>query len=684
MLLWRVRVVVAALALALAADAARPEAPPHWQLDLLERRVAQLEAALPRLEQQCVAADAGGAAPRESAQALVEQAMGLMARGEEAVGVPLLRRALALEPSNLAARIHLGLHLSHASSATLLHEGLALLEKTFAPDAVPQPLDERSLQGIAMLTILGRAYDQIGDADAAEKWLARAASSPASTDCARVMYGTQLNYFPSCKESADASVARFHRVLDELLARPGPLDLRQGIPPDANPFSTCFSGGFSHSFFYDSDARASLSKYMRVVAKGIPELVYTAPHLRPEPAPPAAVSGRVRLGILSAFLGPKSSVMLDFRGVLERIPRDRFEVTVVHCHGEKNPAGGSLGGGGAPWPGRPGDHLLSVSASDPDWLNVARAKLAALKLDLLLFLESTMSNMVTQLSLSRLARVQAVSHGHPMTTGVDKSVMHYFISWAAAELPSAAEHYTEELALLPADSVHQWYEPRVQQHGVSDVTGQPFLDIERAAFAAHVPADGHWYVCMQTPFKRQPEFDPILAAILRRDPHARLLLTGPSYKPDEKTAERVHAERLLRAGADMSRVHFVPIQPHHRLMALYKLADVVIDSYPASGCTTTREALEAGALIVSLPAKYLGSRWTLGIYGVIGVGVRELVAEGPADYVAKAVRVATDRAWAEQLRRRVRDHLPRLWRQQSAVDNWVDLLVRLSRAPLPT
>ena len=53
-------------------------------------------------------------------------------------------------------------------------------------------------------------------------------------------------------------------------------------------------------------------------------------------------------------------------------------------------------------------------------------------------------------------------------------------------------------------------------------------------------------------------------------------------------------------------------------MALYSLADVVLDSYHAGGCTTTREALEVGALVVTLPAKYLGSRWSAAYYTIMG------------------------------------------------------------------
>ena len=644
-------------------------------LGRLEKRVAQLEDALLRLEQRCGTAGS-------PADSLVEQAAELSQRGDIEGAQAALRRARAVQPGSRAARIQLGLLLVGSRSGASRHEGVALLEQTFERDAEPEPLYDFTPQGVAMMQVIGSVHERLGDSDAAEKWFCRAAASPSGTDCARIQCGTVLTQYPASREAAAASIARFHRELDALLARPGPLSVSMGFL-GGDPFFMCFNSAFAHSFYYDSDARESLGKYIRVAAKAFPELLYTAPHLAPGalpgpgPGPEPGPSKKLRLGVASAFFGLKSSVILDFGGVLDRLPRDRFEVTLVRLLGETSNLGTALGGADL-YAGRPGDAVIEVSVGEPDWLGQLRSRVGALRLDVLLYLDSTMSSMATKLSMSRLARVQAVSHGHPMTSGVDKGVMDYFVSWAAAELlPSAAEHYTEELVLLPADSVHQWYEPRVP-HGVSDVSGQPFLGIERAAFAAHAPADGHWYVCMQVPFKRQPEFDAMLAAVLRRDPRARLLLSAPSVNPDEKVPEAIHTARLRRAGADMARVHFVPIQPHHRLMALYRLSDVVLDSYPASGCTTTREALEAGALIVTLPAKYLGSRWTLGYYSIMGV--TDLVAHDAADYVEKAVRVASDAPLAAALRRRMRDALPRIWRQHSAVDNWVTLLTRMATA----
>ena len=136
---------------------------------------------------------------------------------------------------------------------------------------------------------------------------------------------------------------------------------------------------------------------------------------------------------------------------------------------------------------------------------------------------------------------------------------------------------------------------------------------------------------------------------------------------------RLHAE-----GVDLTRVHLIPVQPHHRLMALYTLAEVTLDSYPASGCTTTREALEVGALVVTLPAKYLGSRWSLAYYSIMGL-TTELVAKDHEDYVRLAVSLAGDRQKREALQAKVKASVHKIFRQDAAVSAWESALNGIAR-----
>lgn len=182
---------------------------------------------------------------------------------------------------------------------------------------------------------------------------------------------------------------------------------------------------------------------------------------------------------------------------------------------------------------------------------------------------------------------------------------------------------------------------------------------------------------MQKPFKRQPEFDEMMAQVLKKDPRGRLLLHGVAAAKNQATM----AERLRGYGADMSRTHFLPVQPHHRLLALYQLSDVSLDSYPAGGCTTTREALALGSPVVTLPHKYLGSRWSKAYYDIMGM--KELVAADIDDYVNIAVRLGTDDVWRKQVIAKVRERVHLLYHRTESIDAWATLLSFLAEEGPP-
>ena len=112
-------------------------------------------------------------------------------------------------------------------------------------------------------------------------------------------------------------------------------------------------------------------------------------------------------------------------------------------------------------------------------------------------------------------------------------------------------------------------------------------------------------------------------------------------------------------------------------MPLYALSDVILASYPAGGCTTTRESLEVGGMVVTLPARYLGSRWTLAYYSIMGV--LDLVAKDENEYVETAVRLGTDLNYREKVRFKIQNNMHKLWRQTDAVDEWSKMLERMAR-----
>lgn len=110
-------------------------------------------------------------------------------------------------------------------------------------------------------------------------------------------------------------------------------------------------------------------------------------------------------------------------------------------------------------------------------------------------------------------------------------------------------------------------------------------------------------------------------------------------------------------------------------MAMYNNSHVVLDSYFFGGDTTTREALEIGAPIITLPHKYLGSRWTQAYYNHIGI--TELIARDENEYVDIALKVANNKSYAKELKKRIKNNVSKLFYSEDAVKGWSDAFTKV-------
>ena len=533
-------------------------------------------------------------------------------------------------------------------------QGFDALERAFHEDARPAPVTARSPYGQWLATMIGRWHVERVAYDRALHWYGRAMAEgpPQQNDCLSMQMATLVNPYPKNVDDAAAVVAAYFRRMSALVEKPGGLSVA-GVQ-DSDPYTYCMSTAFYLEAYLDADLREAARLHALVALRAFPDLAYVAPLS-------CASRAKPRLGVASASFGP-SSVTADFGETFSRLDRGLFEEIIFVDVKERAAPSPYLRDRAAA-----GDRVVVVDVHSDGWLARARQTIAALDLDVLLYWDLTMSTKIQRLGMARLARVQANTHGHPVTSGVDGRVMDAYVSWGAAEIDDAQNHYTETLVRLP--TLHQYYARRVGPDGRSSQDGQPFKHLRRSDFP--VPA-GHWYACMQKPFKLHPAFDAMLAAIQRADPEARLVL----HDLDQADARAARRARLEAAGLDLGRVHFLAALPHHRLLALYDLADVVLDSYLAGGCTTTREALELGAVVVTLPAAYLGGRWS---YAYLKhIGVEDTIASSAEDYVRLAVRFATDADARRDLRRRVRENVVRLFEQEAAVRSWERALLDLA------
>ena len=131
--------------------------------------------------------------------------------------------------------------------------------------------------------------------------------------------------------------------------------------------------------------------------------------------------------------------------------------------------------------------------ADPRALDGARRQIAAAELDIVFYPDIGMEALTYFLAFARLAPVQCVTWGHPVTTGIP--ALDHFVSSELLEPDGAESHYAERLVRLPRLPACVARPARPSAHGDRDHLGL---------------GPGRLYVCPQSLFKLHPDFDDVL------------------------------------------------------------------------------------------------------------------------------------------------------------------------------
>ena len=196
-------------------------------------------------------------------------------------------------------------------------------------------------------------------------------------------------------------------------------------------------------------------------------------------------------------------------------------------------------------------------------LAAAREMVAEAKPDILFFTDIGMEPFTYFLAFSRLAPVQCVTWGHPVTSGL--TTLDYFISNPHMDPPGSESHYTERLVRLTRFTSHY------RRPELPPAAGRDSLGLSETA---------HLYVCPQSLFKLHPGFDQALAGILRHDPAGEIILLEGPHREWRQALERRFAQVMPDVAA---RVRFLPRLPVDAFFNLVTASDVMLDPTPFCG-----------------------------------------------------------------------------------------------------
>ena len=427
----------------------------------------------------------------------------------------------------------------------------------------------------------------------------------------------------------DRARAAYAADLAALAAAPLPAALDAEAAGGVPPFYLAYQGRD------DRDLQARYGAHVtRIMTALYPRWAVAPKTERPLPGQ------KIRVGLLSAYFYRHSNWKIPIKGWLAGLDPQRFALYGYHIGGRQDDETAIAAG------------LCHRFTAGPHALGGWAETIRADRLHVLLIPGIGMDPLTTRLAALKLAPVQANSWGHPETSGL-ASIDHY-LSGDLMEPANGQDHYTERLIRLPNLSIS--YEPMTV----------PPEKVTRGELG--VPDQATLYWCCQSLYKYLPRHDNVFPRIALADPAARFVFIAYPGDPAVTAIFRARLDAAFAAeGLDAAKFClFLPHLGAARFAGVTALADVFLDSIGWSGCNSTLEALGQGVPVVTMAGDLMRGRHSAAILTLLGLP--ELIAADPAQYVALAAALGRDPVRRRDLAARIARDRHCLYRDQASLD----------------
>jgi len=542
----------------------------------------------------------------------------LMKRGDLESAEQIYRQAINLRPDHFGTYLNLGnvlLHLNKVEDAVSAYQ-IALKYRPDDPDILINLLIGLKTIGQTdvIIGVAQQAYEQFPDLLIFQffAWL----TLP-------IIYESTLE--------VEFWRNRFIENLEKFVA-----NIQLSTPEDSRKWMAVLDYGTTFFLQYQGKNDLHLQQFYgeaihRIMAANYPQWT------QPRPMSPPSPGGRLRIGYISHCL-KSHTVDFLFSGWIKYADRERFEIYCYHLDSVQ-------------------DHMTKkyrlyshAFHHIPNNLEAVCQQIINDRLHILVFLDLGMYALPTQIAALRLAPIQCLAWGHPITSGLP--TIDYFLTSDLMEPENGDEHYTEQLARLPNISIA--YEKPIL----------PEVDNPRAEFG--FTDQDIVYLSCQSLFKYLPQYDFIFPAIAQQVKQARLAFI--SYYSQHVTSK--FKKRLDQAFKEFDLNYekfciFLPPLNHQTYLRLNLAADIFLDTLSWSGGRTTLEAIACGLPVVTCPGEFMRGRHSYAI--LRQMGVTATIAHNESEYIEIAVRLGQDAGWRAEICQQMQAGQARLYEDVTCV-----------------
>ena len=236
------------------------------------------------------------------------------------------------------------------------------------------------------------------------------------------------------------------------------------------------------------------------------------------------------------------------------------------------------------------------------------------------------------------APVQIMFISYPGSTGLD--ALDYRLTDPYLDPPGTDESLYSEKTIHLSDTF--WcFDPESM-----DAPREPINEL---------PAIKNGYVtfgCVNNFVKVNDGVLELWSRVMREVPNSHLLLLAP-----EGEGRRRVTEKMKKEGIESSRLEFVPRVGREEYLRYFSRMDIGLDTVPYNGHTTSLDGMWMGVATVTLMGRTIVGR--AGFSELSNVGLSELAAKTPEEFVKVASELGKDVDRQRQLREGMRERMAR-------------------------
>ncbi len=225
-----------------------------------------------------------------------------------------------------------------------------------------------------------------------------------------------------------------------------------------------------------------------------------------------------------------------------------------------------------------------------------------------------------------------------------------WLGWDSTGIP-AIDYFIADPYVLP-DDAQDYYQEKIwrlpQTYLAVDgfEVGIPTLRREDL----DIPSDAVVYLSSQSGYKRHPDCIRSQMEIIKAVPNSYFLIKG---KSDAATIQNFFGALAADVGISLDRLRFLERDvDEYTHRANLAIADIVLDTFPYNGATTTLETLWMGIPLVTQVGQQFAARNSYTF--MLNAGIEEGIAWSQAEYIEWGIKLGLDRDLRDKIAGKLR------------------------------